>query len=379
MNEHVRLGGGAGVRGHQHPGRPRAERPRPVVVWTVAGAGAGNATRAMAILEALGGAVEVHFAAQGGAAELLPQAPPVLRLEGMGYGSAGFSPVSVVRANWDLPGRWARNAARCAALLDALDPDAVIADSDVHALAPATARGIPVVCIGSVEATLRHSRPRTQGVRFSYHVVERADAWLQRRHARLVICPVLHARFAPRRRRLAPVPPIVRRAFLDRSPPTGFEHDVAVLLGGSGIGAEAIDLRDVPGRVVAIGAHRSLPLLPRGCNVLPFLSDPVSVLARARVLVVQGGFNSVSEALALRRPTVVVPIPGHAEQGANARIAQALGFALEARPGSAGGAVRSILEEARGWEARCARLELPCDGAARAAEHLRRFLGIDDA
>jgi hypothetical protein len=52
----------------------------------------------------------------------------------------------------------------------------------------------------------------------------------------------------------------------------------------------------------------------------------IALLAAADALVINGGYSAVSEAFVLRKPTFVVPVPGHAEQFVNARLVQELGL-----------------------------------------------------
>jgi len=51
-------------------------------------------------------------------------------------------------------------------------------------------------------------------------------------------------------------------------------------------------------------------------------------MAAAEVLVVQGGLSSISEGVALNRPMMVVPIPGHFEQKCNALQVERLGLGM---------------------------------------------------
>ena len=56
------------------------------------------------------------------------------------------------------------------------------------------------------------------------------------------------------------------------------------------------------------------------------LMDNIACLMAADVIVLNGGFSAVSEALALRKPTFVIPVPRHAEQFVNARTVADLGI-----------------------------------------------------
>ena len=56
------------------------------------------------------------------------------------------------------------------------------------------------------------------------------------------------------------------------------------------------------------------------------LMNNTEILARADALVINGGYSALSEAFAFRKPTFVLPVPGHAEQFINARMAADMGL-----------------------------------------------------
>jgi UDP:flavonoid glycosyltransferase YjiC (YdhE family) len=56
-------------------------------------------------------------------------------------------------------------------------------------------------------------------------------------------------------------------------------------------------------------------------------------LAEADAFVINGGYSAVSEALALRKPVFVVPVPGHAEQSDNSSLIRDLGLGFVATEG----------------------------------------------
>src|SRR5207245_11265029 len=55
------------------------------------------------------------------------------------------------------------------------------------------------------------------------------------------------------------------------------------------------------------------------------LMNNIELLMEADALVVNGGCSASSEAIALGKPTVIIPVAGHAEQLVNARFVEQLG------------------------------------------------------
>jgi len=341
------------------------------LLFALAGAGAGNFTRVTAILEELDkDRFDIAFVAQGRSRQLAPPGFPLFPLLDVTYGAREFTAWNILSRNWSFPLRYLSNRRLAARALDEFKPDLLVVDSDFYCFPAARRRGIPIISINSSPATIALFRKMdlsAANMLFSYYCVEKVDCWLQRRHADRIICPVLES-VETGIAKVQQVPPIVRRQFRD-----GVEegtsralYDIAVMLGGSGIGASSIDLSGVTGSMVVLGAPDGR--YPPWAVQLPFTAEPAAYLSRARILVIQAGLNSISEAIALKKPAVVVPIPNHAEQFVNACCAQQLGIGVKASGAQAGAAARRLLEAYDTALGACRALSLPCDGATRAAQ-----------
>lgn len=352
---------------------------RRTVLFALAGAGAGNVTRCTAIIEELDRArIDVVLAAQGRARQYAPSSIPLHSLRDVTYGAGPFTAWNILRSNWRFPFRFIQNRHQCARIMDEVRPHVLVTDSDIYAFTAARRLKIPILSLNSSAATIAHFRrlaPQASGMRFSFHVVEKLDRWLQMRYADRIICPVLERVDLPAPK-VTQTAPIVRRQFLaasgDQAGP--WQWEVAVMLGASGIGASEIDLRDAPGSMVVLGDVRR-GRYPPAARRIPFTTQPASYLADARTVVIQGGLNSVSEVVALRKPAVVVPIPHHAEQFVNAALLEKLGAGVMATGPAAGSAVGRLLEHHDAALAACRALTIPCDGATSAARMIEDACG----
>ena len=72
--------------------------------------------------------------------------------------------------------------------------------------------------------------------------------------------------------------------------------------------------------------------------------DNTPHLLRADILVINGGFSAVSEALALGKETFIIPVPNHAEQYLNARLLSRYGRGTITEEGLVIEELRKILE-----------------------------------
>jgi UDP-N-acetylglucosamine:LPS N-acetylglucosamine transferase len=111
-------------------------------------------------------------------------------------------------------------------------------------------------------------------------------------------------------------------ARLDFPPPRELKRVVFMLSGSSFASEIPFGRGDFPFHVDVVGQS--------GENVgnVTFhgrLMDNARFLAQADALVINGGFSAVSEALALNKPTFVIPLQNHAEQYVNAHLVRDLG------------------------------------------------------
>lgn len=362
---------------------PQSTRPPSSkrVVFALAGVGAGNATRDLAIiheLHRLAPEVEVHAAAQGLGLDVLEGRVHLHPLRKVGYGKTpSFSARSIILSNLGFPLVYWSNRRRLAGLLRALRPGLVVVDSDFYAFGPARALGVPVLSINNSAVVMREfprlSGPTPAGCAFSRHIIEAADFALQRHGATRVLCPALRSvpRLPPG---FAVVPPIVRQSFTPptSAPPPGAPM-LAVILGGSGIGTDALDLRFWPHPIEVVGRVGAARFPPHA-RLHGFLPDPSAVLARASMALVQGGFSSLSEVIASATPSLVCPIPGHAEQAVNARVAHELGLALDASLTGLADGLTTLDAQAQQRRTELQQNRPPTDGARHVAATIVEML-----
>ena len=98
------------------------------------------------------------------------------------------------------------------------------------------------------------------------------------------------------------------------------------------------------------------------------LRDSLTLLAAADLVVVNGGFSAVSEALMMAKPMVVVPVPRHAEQWVNGRVVRHLGIGLTAAEPELEEAMNLALRQIDRLRAGYRALPRQTNGAPQAAE-----------
>lgn len=347
----------------------------PRFLFCIVGVGAGNTTRNLAILRELQsiGPCEILVAAQGKAHELLSPHFKTVALQEVTYSSSGdFGGFEIIKNNLGFPARFLANLKRYEEILTDFRPDLVVADSDFYCLRPARRLGYRLASINNsavVVESIKRDGGLPKGCGFSYNVIEKTDYWLQRKFPHRVLCPTIR-RTPGLAKKFVQIPPMVRPTIQPLDQPG---DEIVVLTGGSGIDVAKIDLRDVTShRVRMLGTP--LEKAPTDAIKVGFTLDVMEHLRRAKVLVVQGGFSSISEAVALRIPTVVVPIQNHAEQWANGQAVAALGVGVSARsPAETGRCVARVLANHDRHLAAARSLRVRTDGHLVAARLLRKW------
>ena len=142
------------------------------------------------------------------------------------------------------------------------------------------------------------------------------------------------------------------------------------MLSGSVFGSPVVLERNRPGLTVDV-VGRPAPsggMIPGGVFYHGKLRDSLTLLQDADLVVVNGGFSAVSEALFLRKPIVVIPVPRHAEQWANGETIRRLGVGLVATEDALEDAIDTALQRIGEFRAAFAALPALANGAERAAE-----------
>lgn len=209
--------------------------------------------------------------------------------------------------------------------------DAVVTDSEYSA-APAHRRGIPVLGLNNSDVVVTEylrRRDKPAAIRGQFWCCEFMDYLFHRQRCDLVVSPSpLQGRL--RHARIRRVGLIVRRAVRelaataqrDFPPPRELQRVVFMLSGSSFASEISFGQGDFPFRIDVVGRV--------GENVgnVTFhgrVMDNARFLEDADALVINGGFSAVSEALALNKPTFVIPLQNHAEQYVNAHLLRDLG------------------------------------------------------
>lgn len=308
-------------------------------LFLINGLGLGNSTRCHAVIENLAAAgCSVHvltsgnglayFKEHGGIASLNEMA--AFYYSGTNGGVSGWSTLKSVGSLAKLA---AAKRARLCEIIEKVRPDIAVIDSE-YAIGPFRKQGIPIVAINNSEVVvtqfLKHRR-EAQGVRSHFWFVEFSDYLFHRRFADLILSP-FPLRTPTRHPKFRRIGLIVRRAVREIAAPAAELtprqlRTVVFMLSGSVHATQVnFDGRKFPFAVEVVGrageSRGNVTFHGRQMNNL-------ALLASADAFVINGGYSALSEAFAFRKPTFVLPVPGHAEQFVNASLADDLGLGFK--------------------------------------------------
>lgn len=309
---------------------------KPVCLFMINGLGLGNSTRCYAMIEQLARhKVEIHVLTSGNGLTFFRDKPEIASLNEMEsfFYSVKDNRISAWRTLLSV-GKlarlaWAKNR-RVEEILRRIRPQVVITDSE-YTIAPAKRRGLPVLALNNADVVVGEylrRKPKPWAIAGQFWLVEFTDYLFHRLFMDAVISPA-PTRLPTRHARIRRVGLILRSEVKKQvTPPCPFPEPRALrnllfMLSGSTLGTKKTLLfHDLPYTAAVLG--REGPSDDR-VHYHGRLMHNTDHLARADLLVINGGFSAVSEALALNKPTLVIPVPYHAEQYVNAMLVKDLG------------------------------------------------------
>ncbi len=347
------------------------------ILLLVNGLGLGNSTRSYAVIQRLLAAgAEVEVATSDNGLWFFADKPEVGRITeipSLRYGQkAGRIDIAATLSQAGaMLGAVRRAEAVVADAIARFRPAAVVADS-IYSLRPVRRAGLPLAAINNSDMVVRRmiggGWPAAALPQFL--AIELSDYLFHRAIPDLAISPRLDpadtAEAGPFRR----VGPIVRAACRPQPARTGRPERVLVMLSGSVFGSAVAIERNRPGLTIDV-VGRQAPSggrVPEGVFYHGKVRDSLTPMREADLVVVNGGFSAVSEALFLRKPMVVIPVPRHAEQWANGEGVRRLGLGMVAAEEGLEEAIDTALGRIDEFRAAYRALPALANGAERSAE-----------
>lgn len=312
-------------------------------LFLINGLGMGNSTRCHAVIEKLAEqGIKVHVLTSGNGLTYFEGkscVQSITPMESLYYSgkNGGVSGWSTLRSLGDLRKIARKKSAQLEKLLDQINPDVAVTDSE-YAIRPLRRRGIPIVALNTAEMVVSRylqSRNIPASVRSQFWCVEFPDYLFHRHFCDLILSPFPLAT-PTRHRKFLRIGLIAREAVLEKArqragspmPSPRDLREVVFMLSGS-VHASNISFtgQEIPFKIHIVGRSGESQgnVIYHGRQM-----DNTELLSRADALVINGGYSAVSEAFVFGKPVFVVPVAGHAEQFVNANLVRDLGLGFVA-------------------------------------------------
>ncbi|MBK8574349.1 MAG: hypothetical protein IPN90_01265 [Elusimicrobia bacterium] len=308
------------------------------ILFIVNGLGLGNSTRCESIMQCVvsKGAVVDILTSNNGVYFFKNRGYPshVYEFHGFYYGRKGDA-LSIWRTIMAIPHfAWIflKNVKLLRNLLRTNNYSALVIDSDYTLFWLKKWIAIPVFAINNADVVVGACSVMPvlpSEIRMQYFV-EVCDHWFHSNVPDVVLSPSILPFSSHENGRIKHFPPFIRSGLAVR--PGGAQlNNILVMLSGSQFGTSAKFLKQLnplPGVTVDVVGQDG-----ESNEWITFhgkLQDNKDLINRADMMVVNGGFSAVSEAVVLRKPVVVIPVPNHAEQFINGKVIEDLGLGLSA-------------------------------------------------
>lgn len=359
------------------------------VLFLINGLGMGNSTRCHAMIQYLAqSGVRVHVLTSGRGLEYFSDKPEIASLtsmESFHYESRSgrLSMLKTLLAFGKLYRIAMNKAAKLKELVQRIKPDLVVIDSE-YVIWPLIPLKIPVIGINNSDVIVSEYlklKKKPSSIKMQFWMIEFMDYLFHKVLCHWVISPAVHSG-PSRSKKFRRVGLIVRRQIDEAACDprekacVGSDHlkTVVIMLSGS-VFRSTIDLAGyhLDWKIHVLG--RGERQIEHRNNVICHgtLMDNVRILKSADILVVNGGFSAVSEALVLGKPTLVIPVPRHAEQYMNGHLVSSSGRGFVVTEETFLEKLKE-LHDSKDWGLDLNRVRVQGKGAKQASDMILSFL-----
>ncbi len=346
------------------------------ILFVVNGLGLGNSTRCYSIIQelhALGHSIDVATSNNG----LLfyrgkPEVDNIYPIGSIHYGKGRNNRLNILRTMGLVLGGlrlFLSNALFLTRLIRKSKPALVVYDSQYNIL-PRLLTRVPIVALNNSDRIVSYffkARNKPWSIFPQFFMVELLDSMFHKMVPHFVMSPWLEGR--QKDGKFKRVGLIVREGIEPVCRENLSVRKILIMLSGSSFGGD-IDPSswNLPYHFDIVGREG------RSSSLVRFhgkLVDNIPLLLAADIVVINAGFSAVSEAIALKKPTVVIPVENHGEQWVNGQIIRGLGMGDVATLENVRERLMSVIDNFEKYSANALRAQIPTNGAAECARWIR--------
>jgi len=252
--------------------------------------------------------------------------------------------------------------------------DVIVIDSDYTLLLLKFFVKVPIVAINHASIIVHECQQLSQipaSIR-SQLMIERADNWYHRIIPNHVLSPSIECCKADEKKTF--YAPFIRHDLM-RKKGVSKVKSILVMLSGSTFGSSVDFVSDIN-----LADYMRIDVIGRdgvSSDQVQFhgkMMNNKMLINNCDLMVINGGFSAVSEAVVLQKPCVVIPIENHAEQYINGEIVVRNGLGVVANLVNVVDKVQQVIDEYQSFIETHKRFNCSLEGAYLAAKKLESFV-----
>ena len=260
-------------------------------------------------------------------------------------------------------------------LLDTRKYSGLVIDSDYSIFFLKKNIQVPIFSLNNASVVIEECRKLDlipKNIRMQL-LIEKCDKWFHDKIPDHNLCPtILYDKTNDKSKNN--FPPFVRKNLKLRSPQTKLRK-ILIMLSGSQFGASTSFLKSLKYR-----KGIQVDVVGREGNNYGWIKfhgkvfNNKDLLNEADMMVVNGGFSAVSEAVVLRKPVIVIPVENHAEQFINALLVEKAGLGLSATIENVTFKMEVMMDRFAEFVNSHQKFECASNGSYLAAEYINKIL-----
>jgi len=355
------------------------------IIFIVNGLGLGNSTRCDSFIPhllSLGYSVDVITSGNGvHYFHSLNNIHQVFEFKSLYYGKDRRGNLSIKRTFLSLPKLlhlYKENVKYLRSILKKGNYRGIIIDSDYTIMWLKRGIKIPIIGLNNsdiIVSEVKKFKKVPRSIRLQY-CVEKMDYLFHKWVPDLVLSPAILPHYS-NNGKFKHFAPFIRPG-LNRKKNSGRAERILVMLSGSQFGTPVEFLENFPNikNLVVDVIGREGPST-EGIRYHGRVFRNKELINKADMMVVNGGFSAVSEAVVLQKPAVVIPIDNHAEQFVNATLFENAGLGLFSTPENAVGKILEVMDNFNQYKKNHEKMAIEMQGSVDASRIIDEFIQPD--
>ena len=230
-----------------------------------------------------------------------------------------FSVLQAILSNLLLPFKYILNSYRLRRVCKIFDPDIIIGDFEPSSLSVAEKKPHFLIFNFDPETYEEYCKENKNKFRLQHFYIDHYYKKAFKKNIPIIV-PSISGKKS--KYKIYYVNPIIRELPEKNNLLKDFKDPIIISLGGSYFGSEILErlLKILPefGNDFIIFSYKTLGKSEKNIHFFPFKENFLDYINSSKAIITFGGHNTISEAVVLKKPCLVFPVPNYIEQILNA-------------------------------------------------------------